>query len=103
MSFSDPAVAYGAYCSVLNDAVTQAEDDIWVNSWIYNTMQKKILSIEKAKILYIEVLVTISRVAKITVICRIILCHRKWLGRVYLCHHISTVITVNHCLTVPKL
>ena len=29
MSFSDLAVAYGEYCSVLNDAVTQAEDDIW--------------------------------------------------------------------------
>ena len=29
MSFSDLVVAYGEYCSVLNDAVTQAEDDIW--------------------------------------------------------------------------
>ena len=38
MSFSDLAVAYGEYCSVLNDAVTQAEDDIWVNSWISNSI-----------------------------------------------------------------
>ena len=47
MSFSDFAVAYGEYCSVLNDAVTQAEDDIWVNSWISNSMQKKIPFYEK--------------------------------------------------------
>ena len=40
MSFSDLAVAYGEYCSVLNDAVTQAEDDIWVSSWTFNSISK---------------------------------------------------------------
>ena len=67
MSFSDLAVAYGEYCSVLNDAVTQAEDYIWaINA------KKKNLPTKNAKIPYFEVLVKISRVAKITVICRII-------------------------------
>ena len=37
MSFSDLAVAYGEYCSVLNDAVTQAEDDIWATNCSYRT------------------------------------------------------------------
>ena len=37
MSFSDLAVAYGEYCSVLNDALTQAEDDIWATNCSYRT------------------------------------------------------------------